>query len=73
MIQLSELPSYEDTYESDPDINAINQFLMNNKITKLTIGSDVDVGFEDLGLYYVTANNIKFLIYGSELNKTFID
>jgi hypothetical protein len=37
MIQLSELPSYEDIYESDPDINAINQFLINNKITKLTL------------------------------------
>ena len=32
MIQLSELPFYDDIYESNPNINAINQFLINNKI-----------------------------------------
>jgi len=37
MIRLSELPSYQDIYESDPDIKAINQFLKNNKVTKLTL------------------------------------
>lgn len=34
---ISELPSYEEIYESIDDKNQINKFLKNNKITKLTL------------------------------------
>jgi len=36
-IRISGLPSYEDIYKCDPDINEMNSFLKNNKITKLTL------------------------------------
>jgi hypothetical protein len=36
-ICLTDLPSYENIQKSDPDMNAFNQFIKNNKITKLTL------------------------------------
>ena len=65
-IRISDLPSYENIYESDLDINQMNTFLKNNKITKLTLTNITN--FEQINLVIEFFPRLQYFALQSKIN-----